>query len=317
MKILITGCSGNVGYILSKYFTQKGINVIGLDMAKNPIWEGNNNFVFYKADVTSIDELKEIFSKEKPTHIIHLAFLMKSLHNKEKEYQIDVTGSQNVINAANETKSVKQFIQFSSTSSYGGWPDNKLWIPETQDLRPGDYRYGINKKKVEEYIHGLDKRIDLKFVIVRMCTIMGPSEYKKGGLLKLIAKSPFLVKYNNKICDMQFLHEDDLTALIHLIVHDSEIEGTYNLVPDSYSSIKDLAPGKKFLNLPLGFMKAITGLLWVLRISKFRPSAIQLSAYGIIADVSKLKKRYKYKFKYTTLSGFNQVVNELKKQGRL
>jgi nucleoside-diphosphate-sugar epimerase len=317
MKLLITGSSGNVGFILSKYFSQKGIRVVGLDIVKNPIWEGNNNFTFYKADVTGIDELRKIFSKENPTHILHLAYLMKPLHNVIKEYVIDVGGSKNVIIVSNETTSVKQFIQFSSTSAYGGWPDNRLWIKETDPLRPGDYRYGINKKKIEEYINTFNGRKDLKFVIVRLCTIIGPSEYKKGGLVRLIANSPFLIMYGSRHCDVQFIHEDDLTSLIDLIIKDKDIEGTFNLVPDSYSTVKDLVPDKKFLNLPLQCMKALTGLLWFLRIARMRPPAIQLSAYGIVADAEKLKKRYNYTFKYTTLTGFRQVVEEMKKQGKL
>jgi nucleoside-diphosphate-sugar epimerase len=317
MKLLITGSSGNVGFILSKYFTQKGIKVVGLDVVRNPVWEGNNNFTFYKADVTDIDGLRNIFSHENPTHVLHLAYLMKPLHDVKKEYAIDVGGSINVIVVSNETPSVKQFVQFSSTSAYGGWPDNKLWIKETDELRPGEYRYGINKKKIEEYIRDFNGRNDLAFVIVRVCTIIGPSEYKKGGLVRLIANSPFLVMYGNRYCDVQFIHEDDLTSLIELIINDNTIKGTFNLVPDSYASTKDLVPDKIFLNLPLGFMKAITGLLWFLRIARMRPPAIQLSAYGIVADAEKLKKRYHYTFTYTTLTGFRQVVEDMKKQGKL
>jgi len=317
MKLLITGSSGNVGFILSKYFTMKGIKTAGLDIVENPVWAGNKNFTFYKADITCMEELRKIFIKEKPTHILHLAYLMKPLHDKKREYEIDVQGSQNVINISNETSSVKQFILFSSTSAYGGWPDNKLWIRETDPLRPGDYRYGINKKKIEEFLNSLKKKKDLRFVIVRMCTVIGASEHKKGGLLRLIAKSPFLVKYNNKSCDVQFLHEDDLTSLVYLIINDKEIKGTYNLAPDSYSPVTHLVPDRKFINLSLGFMKIITGILWYLRISGFRPPAIQLSAYGIVADPCKIMKRYNYTFKYTTLTGFRQVVEEMKKNKKL
>jgi len=317
MKILITGCSGNIGFVLCHYLTQKNIKVIGIDVIPNPIWNGHKNFKFYNTDVTNIKELKKVFSIEMPTHVIHLAFLMKPLHNKKKEYEIDVTGSKNVILSAIETKSVRQFIQASSISAYGGWPDNKLWLKETDPLKPGKYRYGINKKDVEEYIQDCEKREDLKFVILRLCTVIGPSEYKKGGLVKLIVKSPILARYSNMYCDVQFLHEEDLTKIIYLILHDSEIEGTFNLAPDSYSSIKDLVPEKVFINLPLRLIKIITGILWFLRIAKMRPPAIQLSAYGIVVDGSKLIKRYNYKFKYTTLSGFRQVVEEKKKTGKL
>jgi nucleoside-diphosphate-sugar epimerase len=317
MKLLITGSAGNVGYFLIKYFVSKHIPVTGLDVVENSNLKPGKYFKFIRASVTDQQELNEIFTKEKPTHVIHLAYLMKSIHNTVKEHEIDVTGSENAINAANETRSVKQFIEFASTSAYGGRPDNKLWIKETQELRPGGYRYGINKKEVEEFINKFHKRQSLKFVIVRMCTAIGPSEYKKGGLVELMVRSPFLVKFDGKYVDLQLIHEHDLTALIHMIVKDRSIKGTYNLVPDDYSSIRALVPGKRFLSLPLGIVKAFTGILWALGMSGFMPAAIDLSAYGIVADPAKLQKRYRYKFKYTTLTGFRDAVEGMKKSGLL
>ena len=44
MKILITGSSGYVGYVLSKYFSEKNIKVVGTDIQPNHAWEGNKNF---------------------------------------------------------------------------------------------------------------------------------------------------------------------------------------------------------------------------------------------------------------------------------
>lgn len=47
MKILITGSSGYVGYILSKHFSEKGCEVVWLDVVKNHAWVGNDYFTFY------------------------------------------------------------------------------------------------------------------------------------------------------------------------------------------------------------------------------------------------------------------------------
>ena len=53
---------------------------------------------------------------------------------------------------------ILSFEEYSSASAYGAWPDNKLWIKETQELRPRDYHYGINKKIVENYMNKFKKR---------------------------------------------------------------------------------------------------------------------------------------------------------------
>jgi UDP-glucose 4-epimerase len=317
MKVLITGSSGYVGYVLSKYFSEKKIKVIGLDISANSVWGGNNFFKFYNCDVTDKKSLEEIFLKEKPTHVIHLAFLMNPIHDVKREHEIDVVGSINVLEIANKTKSVKQFVLFSSASAYGAWPENKLWIKEDQPLKPRDYRYGIDKKKVEEYYNKFEKRKDINLVTLRMCTAIGPLYHKKGGVVSLLINSPFMTKINNRYCELQFLHEDDLNALMNLIINDEKIQGTYNLAPNSYATTKELAPDKFFLRIPLWLMRGIVRVLWVLRIVDIMPSAITLSAYGIIIDPKKLMERYNYKFKYTTLLGFKDTVEKRKAKGSL
>ncbi len=315
MKILITGSSGYVGYVLSKYFSEKGILVVGLDVVQNHAWSGNDNFKFVKCDVRDVGRLRDIFVKEQPTHVIHLAFLMNPLHDVKKEYAIDVTGSKNVFHIADETESVKQFVKFGSASAYGAWKSNKLWISEEHELRPRDYRYGINKKIIEEYYGKFDTR--MKLINLRMCTAIGPLYHKKGGVVSLLVKAPFLLKLNDRYCELQFIHEDDLNALMNLIMNDSSISGTYNLAPDSFATIKQLSPKKMFVPLRLGFMRGIIGVLWKLRLSEVRPAAMTLSTYGIIVSPKKLVDRYKYEFKYSTLEGFRQTVRERKRLGSL
>lgn len=317
LKILITGSSGYVGYVLSKFFSDKGIDVVGLDISTNPVWPGNNHFRFYKCDITDKKLLEEILKKEKPTTIIHLAYLMSPIHDVAREHDIDVNGSKYIFQAADKSESVKQFIQFSSTSTYGGWPDNELWIKEIQQLRPRDYRYGINKKKVEEYYLDFNKRADLKLVILRMCTAIGPMYHKPGGVVSFLSNARFLAKVNGRYCEVQFIHEDDLTELIELIINDSEIQGIYNLAPDSYATTKELSNGKFSLYLPLRPVRGIISVLWALRIVSMRAAVITLTAYGIVVDPKKLMDRYNYKFKHSTKSGFEDTVKKRKELGTL
>jgi len=304
MKVLITGVSGNVGYFLAKYLTAKKVSVIGIDIEDNGLIKNSGYYKFVKADVTDIMAVKEAFWANKPTHVIHLSYLMKSIHNKKKEHNIDVNGTINVMAAAYSTKSVRQFLEFSSASAYGAYKDNKPWIKENQPLNPGRYRYGIYKKEAEEKLLSFKKRAGLKLVIVRMCTAVGPDEHKKGGLVELVVKSPFLLKFNGKYCDVQFIHQYDLQRIVEMILRDKTIQGIYNLAPDSYCSIKDLVPDKRFINLPLIAAEIPALIAWHLRLSNIHPASIKLSAYGIIISPEKLIKRLNYKFKYSALSAF-------------
>jgi UDP-glucose 4-epimerase len=316
MKVLTTGSSGYVGRALSKHLSERRSDVIGLDVESNDDL-ANDNFRFIKCDITDKEKVGKIFKETEPTHVIHLAYLMNPLHNKKREYEIDVEGSKNVFKASIGSSSVKQFIQMSSTSAYGGWPVNKLWIKEDAPLRPRGYRYGINKKEVEEYMEYFRERINLKLVILRMCTAVGPSYHKKGGVVSLLAKAPVLTKINNRYTQVQFIHEDDLTAIFELILKDPTIEGTYNLAPDSYATTGELSKAKIRIPVPLFLMKGIASILWTLHLASMRAPAIELSTYGIVSDPRKLMRRLNYKFKYSTKEAYLDTVEKRKKRGTL
>lgn len=319
MKILITGSSGYVGNVLASYFAKKDIEVIGCDLDLMPRQKDLENFKFYKLNVTDKQAVSDLIKKETPTHVIHLAYLMDPQHDAEFERKVDVDGSMNIFHACNNTPSVKQLLLFSSTSAYGGHPDNPVGITEDTPLNPVDYVYGIHKKTVEEHYRKEQKRDDLKIPIVRMCTVVGPNYYKKGGVVATFSKAPVAMALDGRDTKLQWLHEDDLTALVDLILNDPEIDNTYNLVPDDHTTIKTMAKahGKKVLNIPMWLFKSIISILWTLRLSSVSPPQVRLIKYGIAASAHKIKKRYNYVFKYNSLEAFNDAVDKRRQNGTL
>lgn len=318
-KVLITGSSGYCGNFLAVHFANKGIPVVGTDLFPHPVVKDVPNFKFIEADIRNRNKLREMFEEEQPSHVIHLAYLMDPHHNKKYEYDVDVMGSKYTFELANETKSVKQFILMSSASAYGAWPDNPEYIDEERVLKPRDYNYGIYKKEVEEYYHQFDKREDMKLVIFRMCTAVGPSYYKKGGVVSSVAKAPFLLDIKDGNMRVQFIHEDDVIALFNKAMNDETVEDTFNLAPDSYSDTKELGKcfKKKFLPIHSWILRAAFFLIWHLRIAQLTPAMPRLMTHGIIVTPKKLMKKYHYKFKYTTKEAFLDAVEKRKANGTL
>ncbi len=318
-KILITGSSGYCGSFLASYFAKKGIPIVSFDVTSHKIADDVSNIKFYKLDVRNREMFKQIMNKEQPSHVIHLAYFMNPQHDKKLEYEVDVGGSKNIFEVSNETDSVKQFILMSSASAYGGFEDNPEFILEEQELRPRDYTYGIYKKEIERYYHVFDKRDDMKMVIFRMCTAVGPSYYKKGGVVSSVYNAPFLLDIKPGDGRVQFIHEDDVTALFDLVMNDEEVEDTFNLAPDSYSTPKELGEpfNKKILPMPLWLIRGAFWLLWHLHIASLTPAMARLMAFGIIVSPKKLMSHYNYKFKYTTAEAFMDAVNKRKEKGLL
>ena len=318
-KILITGSTGYCGHFLARHFAGAGIPVVGLDIAPHPVIKEVPGFTFIKTDIRDRAALEKIFAAEQPSHVIHLAYLMDPIHDKKFEYDVDVMGSKYIFEISNATASVKQFILMSSASAYGAFPDNPEFLAEDSQLRPRDYNYGIYKREVESYYRSYPKRQDLKLVIFRMCTAVGPSYYKPGGVVSTVAKAPFILDVKGGDGRVQFIHEEDVIALFEKIVNDADVEDTFNLAPPSYATTRELgeAYGKKLIPLPLWMLRGIFWILWNLRIAALTPAIARLMAYGIIVSPKKLMARYSYTFKYSTKEAFLDAVEKRKANGTL
>jgi UDP-glucose 4-epimerase len=307
MRVLITGSSGYLGSLLSNFLISKEIPVTGISFSRHPDIAEGKYFKNYCCDVADRDRLSSIFKEEEPTHVIHLASTFNKVRNREREYSVDIGGSKNILEISDATYSVRQLIYSSSAVAYGGHKTNPEWIPESFPLLPGKYRYGLNKSIVEEMFASIPVRKDLHVLILRICQVTGPSRSSESALLKLLLKSPVLprVCMNNK---MQLLHESDFLSLMTRILHDEEIEGVYNMAPDNYAGIVDLAPNKLYLPLPVSIISAVLWILWHTRLMNLESVSVNNGIFPIIIDPTKLMRRFDYKFRYTTADAFSDTM---------
>ncbi len=307
MRVLITGSSGYLGSLLTNFLISKEIAVTGIGLSKYPNTADSSYFKYYSCDVVDRDKLALIFQEENPTHVIHLASTFNKVRDRKREFSVDISGSKNIIEISDATPSVKQLIYSSSAVVYGGHSGNPEWLPESYPLQPGKYRYGINKSIVEEMMTSISLRKNLHVVTLRICQITGPSYPGNSNFLKLLLKSPILPRLcmNNKI---QLLHEADFLSIMTRIITDEDIEGIFNVAPDSYAEILDLAPNKIYLPLPVFFISGILWILWHLRLMNLESVSVNTGIFPIIIDPAKLMKRLDYKFRYSTVDAFSETM---------
>jgi len=307
MKVLITGSSGYLGSLLTNYLISKNICVAGIGLRKYPNIAEGKYFKYYSCDVADRDKQAAVFKIEQPTHVIHLASTFNKVRDRKREYSVDIGGSKNILEIADSTSSVKQLIYSSSAVAYGGYSTNPEWITESYPLSPGKYRYGLNKSIVEEWFSSTVVRKDLHVLTLRICQVTGPSVSNDRNFLKLLLKSPVLPRIcmDNKI---QLLHEADFLALMGKILHDDEIEGTFNMAPDDYASILELAPNKLYLPLPVSLISGVLWILWNMRLLNLQSVSVNNGIFPIIIDPAKLMARYEYKFRYTTANAFSETM---------
>jgi CDP-glucose 4,6-dehydratase len=131
-KVLITGHTGFKGSWLSIWLTHLGAEVVGI--ALDPKTE-KDLFVLsdiqrgikdYREDIRNMDKIKEIFQKEQPEIVFHLAaqpLVIESYHNPVETYETNIMGTVNILEAIRRTKSVKAAVMITSDKCY----DNKEW----------------------------------------------------------------------------------------------------------------------------------------------------------------------------------------------
>ena len=311
MKVLITGSSGSLGRSLTKYLIDRNIDVAGIDIIESKEPFSEIHFRFHRCSIADKERLESIFSKEQPSHVAHFACSFNKIRSRSREYEIDVDGSVNILEASNNTLSVKQLIFSSSAAVYGAHNDNKEWLTESDQLKPGKYRYGINKKLIEETYFGTLVRHDLHIISLRICSVVGPFYDKSRSIVSLLIKLSYVPKFcmGNK---MQFIHNDDFVSLVGHVLDDTEINGVFNLAPDSYVIIKKLVPWKKFIGVPLFMLAGLLFILWNLRLLNLQPAAIKTSIYPMILDPSRIISRYGYKFKFSSEEAFLSTLHNNK-----
>lgn len=131
-KVLITGHTGFKGGWLSIWLTKIGANVIGY--ALDPINENgiytasgiSNSIADYRGDIRDLNNLIEIFKKEQPEFVFHLAaqaLVIESYKNPVETFEVNIQGTVNVLEAIRQTPSVKAAVMVTTDKCY----ENKEW----------------------------------------------------------------------------------------------------------------------------------------------------------------------------------------------
>lgn len=179
MKILVTGGAGFIGSHTVDLLIAKGHEVVIVDNLSNGKVENvNKNAKFYKADIKS-QELMEIFEKEKPEAVIHLAAhinLRKSMENPDHDMKENVFGTLNVLECCKKA-GVKKII-YSSTAAVYGEP-SYLPVDEKHPVNPTS-PYGLSKSIAENYLKLYSRLYGINYVIHRYANVYGPRQDPLG-----------------------------------------------------------------------------------------------------------------------------------------
>jgi len=179
MKALIAGGAGFIGSHLADYLLDEGNEVVCIDNffigTRQNILHllTNPRYVFYQYDLNNMEFLNQVFDKEKPDYVFHLAAnsdIQASAQNPIIEYQNTYSTTFNLLEAMRLHNVKKMF--FASTSAVYGNKD-ALLNEETALLAPISY-YGGAKLGSEGLISAYSYMNDMDVLIFRFPNVIGP-----------------------------------------------------------------------------------------------------------------------------------------------
>ena len=289
MRYLITGGAGYIGSRLVDYLSgREETEAIVIADVKPPA--GFRPKTSYRElDVRDKHAVRAAFSEERPGAVVHLAFLLNPIHDEAAMYDVDVNGTQNVLEAA-AAADVEQMLVTSSTTAYGAFADNPVPLTEDDPVRGApDFSYARDKAESDRLcqLWALEHP-ERTMTIVRPCIVFGPEV--DNYIVRLWLKNPFRADFGMADPPMQFVHVDDVAEALILLL-EGRHAGAYNVAADGYISVAEAsdAIGLKARRVPYKAYKRVAGALWKARVSEAPAGQLEFAIHPWVASNQKLK----------------------------
>ena len=289
MRYLVTGGSGYIGSRLVERLSQREDTEQILICDIRPPRSHRPGVQYQELDVSDKRRVAEVIERDRPDVLIHLAFLLNPIHDQDRMYQVDVGGTQNVLEAA-ESAGVQHVLVTSSATAYGAFPENPVPMTEEQPVRGvPDFEYARDKAECDRLCQLWALRNPKRtMTIVRPCIVLGPNV--DNYIVRLWTDQPFQLDFGAGDTPMQFVHEDDLVDGLMLLI-EGRHDGAYNIAGDGTITIGECgdAIGAKRRKVPLKLAWKLGGVMWKLHQSETPPGNIHFALHPWVVSTEKLK----------------------------
>ena len=167
MRLLITGGSGFIGSNLVSFYEGRADAILNLDIAE-PLSSAHKSY-WKQVDIMHEEALVRAFQAFGPTHVFHMAARTDCVEgvDVQSEYDVNISGTQNVLSAIKSTPTIERVIV--TSSQYVCGPDH--YPKDDEDFGPHTV-YGQSKVLVEKLTRSND--LDCVWTLTRPENIWGP-----------------------------------------------------------------------------------------------------------------------------------------------
>ena len=301
-KILITGSQGYIGKrlvtALKAHHQVFGIDIVAAQHADDS---------YTQMDIRS-DQLVDLMREQQITHVVHLASILQPSKNPQRDFDIDVNGTKNVLDAC-VLAGVKHITVTSSGAAYGYHADNPAWLTEQHALRGNkEFAYSHHKRLIEELLASYRSLSpSLGQLILRPGTVLGKTT---ANQITALFKKPRVLAIRGCASPFVFIWDEDVLAIILQGV-EHNITGSYNLAGDGAMTLQEIAAAlnKPLLELPAWLLKSA---LWVVKmtgLSQYGPEQLDFLRYRPVLCNQALKQQFSYQPQKTSEQVFRYYLN--------
>ncbi|MEM7791071.1 MAG: NAD-dependent epimerase/dehydratase family protein [Verrucomicrobiota bacterium] len=233
-KSLITGGAGFMGSHLALCCLKKGHDVVVLDDLSGGFSENlPEGVTFVAGSITDHALIDKLFEEHGFDYVYHLAaYAAEGLSHfiRRYNYENNLIGSMNLINASLNSETVKRFVFTSSIAVYGAGqtPMSEKTTPQPEDP------YGVAKYAVEMDLQAAHEMFGLDYTVFRPHNVYGEGQnigdrYRNvvGIFMNQVMQDLPMSVFGDGLQTRAFTHVDDVAPLIADCV---DIEASKNQV---------------------------------------------------------------------------------------
>ena len=248
IKVLVTGAAGFIGSHVCDHLIKTGYDVIALDDLSGGFEDNvNTKAQFVKGSINDVELINKLFEEHQFTYVYHMAaYAAEALSQfiRRYNYNNNLIGSINLINASINSGTVKCFVFTSSIAVYG-----KNQLPMKEDLMPQpEDPYGISKLAVEQDLKSAHEMFGLDFIIFRPHNVYGerqnigdPYRNVVGIFMNQIMQGKKLTVFGDGMQTRAFSHIDDVAPIIAKSVEMPQAYNeVFNIGADTPYTVKEL-----------------------------------------------------------------------------
>ncbi|MFX0115898.1 MAG: NAD-dependent epimerase/dehydratase family protein [Candidatus Hodarchaeota archaeon] len=238
MKYFITGATGFIGSHIVEYIASKNnetLSNVAL-FVRNPqkVKEYEKiGAIIFSGDIAELDSVTEAMSAFQPDAVIHAAALTDDWASLDELKKVNVTGTQNIIDAIKSLKAKNEvfLIYLSSSGVYGkiSQPETTYITEETPFKASANYQK--SKLMAEELVRGETVKKTLKAATIRPPCVMGPRDLTQSYKIYQAIKMGKFPLIDGGKAIMTWVDVQDLVEAIFLTIEQQDVTNgqAYNI----------------------------------------------------------------------------------------